>query len=335
MLRRPLRRRAAFSLVEVLVALFIVSAGLIALLSLFPLGAVQMGYAMRADRSGQCAIQADGKLRILWRQRVVENPTPADPFYTLMDDPDGAGGVPAIGATERRASYPVLLDPVGYYSYTGLKQTSAAGGNAFPRRPHPLAIGLAPSMRTAMLADDMEFAPDGTPADRDGFAVAASGQSLFRQGRYTWAVVLQRPDNSNRTTASLKVLVFDRRAPGVNPPDNEQVYTRNVTVGDTQVVFTGVSNDTLGLRAGMWIMDGTGPGTTPGIRNANFYQVKSVAEVGGDVVVELQTPILKPTGEWVPPAPPTYQAQLYIFRELIDVYDRPNLAPSGYQKQTP
>jgi hypothetical protein len=37
----------------------------------------------------------------------------------------------------------------------------------------------------------------------------------------------------------------------------------------------------------------------------------------------------------VPPAPPTYQAQLYIFRELIDVYDRPGLVPSGYQKQSP
>lgn len=74
MLRRPLHRRAGFSLVEVLVAVFIVSVGLIALLTLFPLGAMQMAQAFRDDRSQQCALQGDGKMRDHWRWRVVEGP---------------------------------------------------------------------------------------------------------------------------------------------------------------------------------------------------------------------------------------------------------------------
>jgi prepilin-type N-terminal cleavage/methylation domain-containing protein len=74
MLRRPLRR-AGFSLVEVLVSLFILAAGLIALLTLFPLGAYQMAGALQDDRSQQTCLQADGKIREVWRSRVPPRPT--------------------------------------------------------------------------------------------------------------------------------------------------------------------------------------------------------------------------------------------------------------------
>lgn len=347
MLRRPLRRRAGFSLVEVLVAVFIVSAGLIALLTLFPLGAIQMGQALRDDRSQQCALQADGKIRELWRSRVVEGAGLGDPFVTALDDPDGGGaGYTPVPVTSRAPSYPVLFDPFGYASYTN-KRTQVAQPYAgiFPRRtttvPSPTPNALA--YRYASLQDDMEFGPDGTPADRDGLSVNGSGQPLFRGGRFNYAAVIQRPDNSNRLVADLKILVFDRRNPGVEPADNELLTTgtsnsqaagSNLVVQGDTLVTLNLPNDTLGLRVGSWIMDGSFAG---GNRNAHFYRVTSVdAEslaAANQTIVELHIPLQKPRGDVNPNT--AYSPTFYFFRELIDVYDRPQLAPSGYQKQTP
>ncbi|MCU0706358.1 MAG: prepilin-type N-terminal cleavage/methylation domain-containing protein [Fimbriiglobus sp.] len=365
--------RAGFSLVEVLVALFIVAAGLIALLTLFPLGAVQMGQALRDDRSQQCALQADGKLREWWRRNVVEvPPTPNDPYFSVepaytalnyFDDLNGGllapvGSLPPLGGINR-VSYPVLLDPIGVQSYPGLKQTRVANytppaapplfgaflrkTRTFPLLP-PLTV-FTQSVIHCTMPDDMEFAADGTPADRDGNGVNVSGGNIFRAGRYNWAAVLQRPDNTQRLICDVKILVFDRRAPGVNPtaPDNEievsgtsnsQPLNSNLVLnGDTQVTLNA-SNDILGLRNGSWIMDGTINATT-GIRNANFYRVTSVdADTNpAQTTVELHVPLVRPRGEANPNA--AYIAQFYLFRELIDVYDRPQLVPTGYAKQTP
>jgi hypothetical protein len=132
--------------------------------------------------------------------------------------------------------------------------------------------------------------------------------------------------------ADLKILVFDRRAPGVDPIDNELAYAiNNVTPGQTQLTLPA-SNDVLGLKVGSWVMDGTLAG---GVRNANFYRITSLDAdtVTTQVTVELHIPIVKARGDVNPTA--AYNATFYVFRELIDVYDRPQLAPSGYQKQTP
>lgn len=366
MIRRPVHR-AGFSLVEVLVALFIVAAGLIALLTLFPLGAIQMGKALQSDRSQQCALQMDGKIREYWRSHVVENTTPTtDPYFftfsgtnetvyntlNYFDDSDGAalgvtGTLPAIG-NARRASYPVMFDPLGYASFSLLKRQQVAqtfGGGVFPRRTvNPIPVLPSLAYRYATLQDDMEFGPDSTPANGGGESVqlaTTTDKNIFRAGRYNCAAVLQRPDNSNRFVADLKILVFDRRAPGVDPPGNEiavsgtsgsQATGSNlVLMGDT-IVTLNASNDTLGLRRGSWVMDGT---LTGSIRNVHFYRVVSVdAETDPTVTrVEFHIPIVKPTGDAAPNA--AYTASFYVFRELIDVYDRPQLTPTGYLKQSP
>lgn len=355
MLRRPLRRRAGFSLVEVLVALFIVAAGLIALLSLFPLGAVQMGRALRDDRSQQTALLADARVRHDLRQSVFETP----PINRTVNDyrPVNlsltAFGTqpPVVGAVP---SYPVLVDPIGVRSFSPPRQDWVGGITNFIHRVSPqtrLNAAVTPwslpqAMQYATMLDDMEFAPDGTPANRDGFALtdplAATSPQLFRQGYYTWAALLQRPDNTIPDRVDMKVLVFDRRPPGVDNIDAELSFPiANLSV-DQSVIQLPAAIDTIPLRAGGWILDGTvippsgsftAPAAGTGIRNAHFYRVNAVTEgPGNTTLVELETSIARPTGN---PTTTSYNAQLYIFANLIDVYDRPVIAPNGYQKQTP
>jgi hypothetical protein len=93
-------RRPGLSLVEVLVALFIMGLGTIAILTLFPLGALQMGQALKDDRTAQAAGQADSYMRWYWRHYVIEDtpysPNPAiknppgvvEPFMRAMEDPN-------------------------------------------------------------------------------------------------------------------------------------------------------------------------------------------------------------------------------------------------------
>lgn len=135
-------RRAGSSLTEVLVALFIMAAGMTALLTLFPLGAMQISQSLKDDRTAQTAAQADAMMRTYWRANMVEsdydqvlptamsnptNPTPPNP-----SSPPGATTPPLVGpiltlqtptpvtmpplsaANDAQPSYPVLVDPLGY-----------------------------------------------------------------------------------------------------------------------------------------------------------------------------------------------------------------------------
>lgn len=64
--------RPGVTLTEVLVALFVMAIGMIALLTLFPLGAMQLSQAIKDDRTTQAANNADYLMRMHWRQYVVE-----------------------------------------------------------------------------------------------------------------------------------------------------------------------------------------------------------------------------------------------------------------------
>src|SRR5262245_12543666 len=63
-----MNRRNATTLVEVLVAIFIMGVGLLAILALFPLGALQMAQALKDDRAAQAAGNATALARVIWKQ---------------------------------------------------------------------------------------------------------------------------------------------------------------------------------------------------------------------------------------------------------------------------
>ncbi len=331
MMRTPNCRRPGLSLTEVLVALFVMALGIISLMTLFPLGAVQMGQALRDDRSGQTASQADGVVRLWWQTEVVEPPTPTspfkDPFFAAFDT-NTFGTVPIDSPAP---SYPIFVDPIGYYA-KNLNQKIWVGN--FPSAFTPTAADprirrfntqklITPTLaiRACSMMDDITFDETGKP---DLLSVPGT---VVREGAYNWCAVIQRPNNSNRYVADLKILVFHTKGlygghrVGASAADDEVVYSGallpSAVAGSTQVVLS-VPIGSLPIRSGSWVMDGSNGTVT------NFYRIQSISETGASTtVLELDTP-LKST-----------VTQLYIIRGLADVFDRPQLTASGYSRQAP
>ena len=453
-------RRAGLTLTEVLVALFVAALGLISLMTLFPLGALQLGQALKDDRCAQTAAQADGFLRQYWQQHVVEPPQPTpppgakqpDPFKWAMDDPNllyqvpvppgpgttsysgsGAGpyyydgypsntslytfttgsplppaatgsspmtpyalntdvyqgltpgdptstaspqgNMPAAPATsfydmsqpvincyvtptpigtQNFPSYPVMVDPLGYLSQAGTGDARYWVGydaGRFPPASSPPLLArrnflfvtttAAPgtpgqsALQVCSLLDDVTFAANGTPDTSNG--------QVTRQGRYNWAAIIQRPKNSDRLVADLKILVFDGRPPLYAPPRGEVAVTASNAVtpstspgaldGDRSLLLDlstltpAIPTDAPPLvRKGGWLMDGTVQGTpASGLRNANFYRIVGVTPDPSTPLkytIDIEPPIRPRTDGQTTPYTPT----IYLFAGLAEVFSRPQLA---------
>src|SRR5438309_12071729 len=63
-----MNRRSGTTLTEVLMAIFIMGIGLMALLTLFPMGAIQMAQALKDQRAAEEAASAVGTLRVSWKR---------------------------------------------------------------------------------------------------------------------------------------------------------------------------------------------------------------------------------------------------------------------------
>jgi prepilin-type N-terminal cleavage/methylation domain-containing protein len=394
MLRRTTPRRG-FSLTEVLVALFVMAVGIISLLTLFPVGAVQMGHALRDDRAQTTVLQADARIRTRWQQFVLEGG--GDDYTTALSNPGAlqlADGHPAL-APLAYPSYPVLYDPIGHNARgnspplpavqnrtANVLAAAAVPTRGFPRRTAarlnlPFPDRYLKSFVESTMLDDLEFSRDpnqlapsqvGLPALPN--ETGAPVNTLVRHGQYNWAALIQRPNNQEEKAADLKILVFHRRPPGIAPAQAEVAYPNPVNttpvsfvVGSTQVVIPDTL-DNLKIRVNGWILDGTigapivgQPGISgtltngtqfgpPGgagalangvtMRHAHFHRIKTITEAGGSTIVELDTPIPAPwVAESLPAAVQSYNGRLYILDNLVEVFDRPRLAPNGYLPQVP
>ena len=79
-----MNRRNAVTLTEVLIAIFVLSIGLLALLSLFPLGAAQMAQALKDQRCAEAASVAGAAARMIWKEACNTPPNPggaSDPTF--------------------------------------------------------------------------------------------------------------------------------------------------------------------------------------------------------------------------------------------------------------
>ena len=335
MIRSP--RRAGSSLTEVLVAIFVMAAGMLALLTLFPLGAMQIQQAVKDDRTAQTAVQADTLLRTYWRANVVQSNTD-QALPTAMNNPTGpipwnppltpatppapsAGTMPALtAANSGEPSYPVVIDPLGFLARSTNERFWVAH-QSFPGLPTLLPrrnLGMmkatfqqfnsAEASANCSMMDDLTYDTNGeVHYDRPNPPNAPALN--VRQGRYNWAAIIQRPRNIDATTAKLTILVFDNRPPFlafvgdevVRPPNTWGIGTRDLSI----TVPIRTPDQPPLIRRGGWIMDGTiykeTPPLTGYVRNANFYRIVGVTETATSPT---------PVPPWAPNGTVTYTLDL-------------------------
>src|SRR5262249_22084043 len=196
-------RRPAITLVEVLVAIFVMGIGMLAVLTLFPLGALTMAQAIRDNRAGHIGATAASMLDSYFLlQPDGTYAPPAKDFYLnqLYAEPPGAPPADPNGP-----SYPVFLDPLGLRRLPG-SNNNVAGLPQVPRGI-PWSLAAAPLggiYNWFSLLDDMNFTEDGVPDTSTG--------EIERDGRFTWAYMLRRPKTSDPSVVEVSVIVFNRRS---------------------------------------------------------------------------------------------------------------------------
>ena len=170
-------RRVGVTLIEVLVSIFIMGVGLLALLTLFPLGALTMAQAIRDDRCAQAAANAEAiaVLRDLRTNSAVTGPFLSSPGQSLPSLNVAPGGLEG-------PSYPVYLDPFGVLGAGSNLPLGRITGGTFPtpgiaRRTVTFANTFPTALQWFSLHDDMEFTADGLPK--------RLGTEIQREPRYT------------------------------------------------------------------------------------------------------------------------------------------------------
>jgi type II secretory pathway pseudopilin PulG len=282
-----MQRRTGTTLVEVLVAIFVMGIGLLAVLTLFPLGALNMAQAIRDARSTQSAINAKAFAKAFDYRNdpavVALYSNPGGNLQNLAANPSYAG-----------PSYPVYLDPFGYQSSFAPAQTWVGGSNALtygiPRTTQAGLTNLSTMQRFVFL-DDITFTDDGQPDTSTGF--------VERAGGFSWAYLFRRPSLASSSQVDVSIVVYNQRSlrltQGLNPKEvlfnSCQFYTMqgnnpntNNTVPPSVVVIswnTGAGQTAPDIRAGGWILDATietdvnGNVTRP---HGFFYRVREVLD---------------------------------------------------------
>jgi prepilin-type N-terminal cleavage/methylation domain-containing protein len=349
-----MRRRSGVTLIEVLVAIFIMAIGMLALLALFPLGAISMAQALKDDRCASSAVNAEafaiaqdikhdiavagGTSGALTFNNAFTNPWTttvapwSSPPFTLANNNlaqalNGYSG-PSFG---------VIVDPFMYpqdqLQSVGPLFNAAMGGYVtlgVPRRSLVLNKNYPAGRNHLPLAQNPYFGPlvntecarwcsmlDGITWVRGDTAGAnavpdVSQGSVLRDGRYTWAWLLRRPNWALDNVVDLSVIIYSGRptttATGVTGEVTCAVPTAfkaNAGTTSLTVIYTG---NRPAIRSGGWILDTTPfpvytppnpPGGLPVQAVYGYpYRVVNVTDAGIDPVsglpqltLELQTPL--------------------------------------------
>jgi hypothetical protein len=268
-----MKHRNAATLVEVLVAIFVMAIGLLALLTLFPLGALRMAQAIKDDRTAHAAANANA---IAEARAIRQTPTTAN-----FTDP---GGVPNLTTLTNYAgaSYPVYVDPFGrLQGSTHVANVS----NGILRINSTFTLTAALAYRWFTLLDDLNFDANGVPA--------LSGTQIQRTNRYSWAYLLRRPRYSEAAVVDLTVVVYSGR--NYSAVLGETAYTGVRFDPNSKVVQVtpAVGQGQPAVRKGSWVLDATMVNGTQPDPHGFFYRVSDVTEsvVAGRTVYdfELQT----------------------------------------------
>jgi hypothetical protein len=294
-------RRTGTTLVEVLVAIFVMAIGLLTLLTLFPLGALSMSQAIKDDRTAQAAANAAAigeALKIRNDSSVVNallNP-PGSPKQFPPADPAGP-------------SYPVYVDPIGVaLGNQILGQSSLPKYSGIPR----ISPSFIPQPQTQFsliyqwfsLKDDLRFQdnsrPPGDPTAKPGTPIIADPNAkplplIERESRYTWTYLLKRPKAGESKVTDLAVVVYSGRP--ILSGTGEYTFTGVAFDPSTPLVnltYSPTSNPNAKppVKKGTWILDATMIDAAKNFSpHASFYRVVGVTDPndGKTLVLELQT----------------------------------------------
>ena len=312
-------RRNGMTLVEVLVAIFIMAVGLLALLTLFPLGILRIAQALRDERTTQSALNAQA---ISIVQDIRNDPLVMSDIPTGGTNPDFfANPLPGTlsPADPYGESYPIFVDPIGYNGTpAGPAQDWIGGvppafGGTIRRRPVQFTTippGTNPQniYKNFTLWDDIAF--NGT-LDLDPTLPLPGtpqlvGLTVLRETRFSWAYLLRRPQTSDRSIVDCSIVVFDQRPLALTGQLQleENVYPNTSYFNPTNntIAIDYTNRVPPPLRAGDWILDSslndstgnTTLNTTPSA-HAYFYRVVATEElvVAGRTIAryEVQNPI--------------------------------------------
>jgi hypothetical protein len=337
MTTRTTAGRPGLTLVEVLTAIFVMALGLLALLTLFPLGALNMAQAVKDDRSGTAAQNATSLMRVLWREYAAKyaaavaagNPNP-DPDPVLTQKMLNPGG----GLPDRTGlngpSYPVFLDAYGYTTYTAgppdFQNWLCGISPGVPRYSLAFLGNQQAVLRTFHSSlDDPSFGTDGIPDTGN-----PPNAPIEREGRYSWGFLVQRTQaNASWMTANLTVVVYSGRSLQLSQdlaPTTETAYSAHFTQGSTLGGDNYLSYPAVGnpppLRRGRWVMDATMfDSSLPDDPHGYFYRVVNISDPYPDpnnaanlrVDLELQRPAVRSTGN---------NGVAYILEDVIEVFPR-------------
>jgi type II secretory pathway pseudopilin PulG len=293
-------RRPGATLLEVLVAIFVMAIGLIALLTLFPIGALRMAQAIQDEQSAQAAgnAQAVSVMKNLRNEPGLQNPS--DGFKNPTP------GGPLLDADPQGPSYPVFIDPVGWRTANGLgAQTIVAGSSAVTRRTVSFVNTNFDANQWFTLPDDIDFenaatgptnATAGTPR-----WLLPGGPAFIRDLRYSYAYLCQRPRYSDKSVVDTAIVVYNKRplsqAGGISLPEYAYVNSAfNIANNTVTIDYSKGGVPPPPLRSGDWILDATpiqNAAANTGTAHGYFYRVVGITDntAAQNMVVEVGTPL--------------------------------------------
>ncbi len=350
-----MNRRKGVTLTEVLVTMFVMAIGLLALLALFPLAALNMAQAIQDDRVALCAANAEAIANMYWDFRPCNDaaPTASVPNYhtgrLFLGGPQVGGGTPQLltvpGRDEDVPSWPVFVDPIGANAsgqwknwvggvVNGVRRIDTpwiyanssplwgqTGASLFFPTPASAASSAVPNKfyiyQTHVLQDDLIY--DKTSGMPFGAGTALKVQ---RENRYSWSYMFRRPRVACTGVVDMQIIVYAGHGIYATGGDNAEVQapTAQGVAGTNAVTITLPSG--VVLRKGTWVLDVSNePPNSPGYQkfgpvHAHFYRVQNVILSGpSSRTLELQTNLLGNV------------SKLVILGDVVEVFDK----GSGWQ----
>lgn len=290
MISRSITVRSGITLLEVLTAIFIMGIGMMALLTLFPAGALSMARAVRDDRAAAIAANAAAIAAAFDLRNDSE-------VKTAFDDASRASYMPDYSKAVGASSNPVFVDPLAPRDLS--VPPPPEPNRVDPTGPQPVqriypsfATTLQRQLRYFTLQDEITFDTLGNP----------KGGIPYRPGTYSFAYMLRRPINSLADVVNMSVLIYSMRV--TDYVDGETSWLANGTQQLTTLTVSGAPD----IRRRSWVFDISADSNR--IINGDFYRVENVTDMGGAVQLELDRPLRLNC------------SRIVHFRDLIAVIDR-------------